>query len=192
MMDCKKALVEAEGDMVKAGEWLRAKGLASAAKKSERKTTEGLIEYYIHTGGKLGVMVEVNCETDFVAKGPMFKELCKSLAMQVAACPGVEFVRYEDISEEVIAKEREAELRAEDLAGKPEAIKSKIVEGRVTKLFKSKVLLEQDYIKDPSMKVGEFVASYISTIGENIQIARFAKFQLGETTKAAEEEAEAV
>merc|ERR1711924_535920 len=146
MMDCKKALVEADGDVEKASEWLRVKGLASAAK-------EGLIETYVHTGGKLGVMVEVNCETDFVSKGDKFKELCKMLAMQIAACPGVEYVKAEDISEEARAKERALEMKSEDLEGKPEAIKEKMVEGRVNKMFKEKILLDQKYIKDDSMTV---------------------------------------
>merc|ERR1719409_560133 len=152
MMDCKKALVEADGE--KASEWLRVKGLASAAKKGERATKEGLIETYVHTGGKLGVMVEVNCETDFVSKGDKFKELCKMLAMQIAACPGVEYVKAEDISEEARAKERALEMKSEDLEGKPESI------------------------KDDSMTVADFVASYVAVLGENIQVARFGTFRL--------------
>merc|ERR1719231_1193 len=113
MMDCKKALVEADGDMEKATEWLRVKGLASAAKKGERATKEGLIDTYVHTGGKLGVMLEVNCETDFVSKGDKFKELCKMLAMQIAACPAVEYVKYEDIDAEAIDRERQIEMKNE-------------------------------------------------------------------------------
>ena len=185
MMDCKKALVEADGDVEKASEWLRVKGLASAAKKGERATKEGLIETYVHTGGKLGVMVEVNCETDFVSKGDKFKELCKMLAMQIAACPAVEHVKYDDIPEALIAAERAVEMKNEDLEGKPDNIKEKIVEGRVQKMFKQKVLLEQDYIKDPNMKVDAFVASYVALLGENIQVARFTKFGLGEQQAAA-------
>jgi len=184
MMDCKKALVEADGDVEKASEWLRVKGLASAAKKGERATKEGLIETYVHTGGKLGVMVEVNCETDFVSKGDKFKELCKMLAMQIAACPGVEYVKAEDISEEARAKERALEMKSEDLEGKPEAIKEKMVEGRVNKMFKEKILLDQKYIKDDSMTVADFVASYVAVLGENIQVARFGTFRLGETQDA--------
>merc|ERR1712176_853760 len=136
-------------------------------------------------GGRLGVMVEVNCETDFVSKGDKFKELCKMLAMQIAACPAVEYVKTEDMQ-----KEREIEMKNEDLEGKPENIKEKMVEGRVAKMFKEKVLLDQAYIKDPSMTVSDFVASYIGVLGENIQIARFTKFNLGETMDAgaAEEE----
>mmetsp|Transcript_4058 Transcript_4058/g.5693 ORF Transcript_4058/g.5693 Transcript_4058/m.5693 type:complete len:244 (-) Transcript_4058:377-1108(-) len=180
MMDCKKALVEADGDKEKAAEWLRVKGLASAAKKGERATKEGLIETYIHTGGRLGVMIEVNCETDFVSKGPKFKELCRNLAMQVAASPTVEYVRFEDIPVDAIEKEREMEMKSEDLDGKPDNIKEKIVQGRVNKMFNEKVLLEQDYIKDSKMTVDEFVKSYIATLGENIQIKRFIKFELGD------------
>merc|ERR1719160_925049 len=175
-MDCKKALVEADGDVEKASEWLRVKGLASAAKKGERATKEGLIETYVHTGGKLGVMVEVNCETDFVSKGDKFKELCKMLAMQIAACPGVEYVKAEDISEEARAKERALEMKSEDLEGKPDAIKDK--------MFKEKILLDQKYIKDDSMTVADFVASYVAVLGENIQVARFGTFRLGETQDA--------
>merc|ERR1712078_847260 len=128
-------------------------------------------------GGKLGVMVEVNCETDFVSKGDKFKELCKILAMQIAACPGVEYVKAEDISEEARAKERALEM-------KPEAIKEKMVEGRVNKMFKEKILLDQKYIKDDSMTVADFVASYVAVLGENIQVARFGTFRLGETQDA--------
>ena len=157
MMDCKKALVEADGDVEKASEWLRVKGLASAAKKGERATKEGLIETYVHTGGKLGVMVEVNCETDFVSKGDKFKELCKMLAMQIAACPGVEYVKAEDISEEARAKERALEMKSEDLEGKPEEIKEKMVAGRVNKLFKERALLDQPYVMDPTVTVDEHI-----------------------------------
>lgn len=131
-------------------------------------------------------MVEVNSETDFVSKGDKFKELTRMLAMQIAACPSVEHVKYEDIPEELIAAERAIELKNEDLEGKPDNIKEKIVEGRVTKAFKQKVLLEQDYIKDPNMKVSEFVASYVAVLGENIQVARFTKFGLGEGQKTAD------
>merc|ERR1719472_614343 len=161
MMDCKKALVEADGDVEKASEWLRVKGLASAAKKGERATKEGLIETYVHTGGKLGVMVEVNCETDFVSKGD-------------------KFVKAEDISKEARDKERALEMKSEDLEGKPEAIKEKMVEGRVNKMFKEKILLDQKYIKDDSMTV----ASFVAVLGENIQVARFGTFRLGETQDA--------
>ena len=165
------------------------KGLASAAKKGERATKEGLIETYVHTGGKLGVMVEVNCETDFVSKGDKFAELSKAIAMQIAASPSVDFVRTEEIDDAVIDAERKAEMNSEDLEGKPENIKEKMVEGRLAKLLKQKVLMEQPYIKDPNMTVEDFVKGYISTLGENIQVARFVRFNLGETASA-EAEAE--
>ena len=141
----------------------------------------------MHTGGKLGVMVEVNCETDFVSKGDKFKELCKMVAMQIAACPTVTHVKFEDIPAELMDAEREVEMKNEDLAGKPEEIKAKMVEGRVNKMFKEKVLLDQPYIKDPKMTVNDFVASYVAVLGENIQVTRFHKFQLGETAADDEE-----
>ena len=188
MMKCKEALSENGGDMTKAAEWLRAKGLASADKKSDRATTEGLISTYVHTGSKLGVMVEVNCETDFVSKGEKFAELCKAVAMQIAASPTVDFVKTDDIDSAVIEAERKAEMNSEDLAGKPENIKEKMVEGRLAKILKAKVLMEQPYIKDPNMTVEDFVKSYIATLGENIQVARFVRFNLGETAKSGSSE----
>eukprot|EP00614_Pseudopedinella_elastica_P012119 CAMPEP_0172610126 /NCGR_PEP_ID=MMETSP1068-20121228/29982_1 /TAXON_ID=35684 /ORGANISM="Pseudopedinella elastica, Strain CCMP716" /LENGTH=199 /DNA_ID=CAMNT_0013413767 /DNA_START=92 /DNA_END=687 /DNA_ORIENTATION=+ len=150
MMKCKEALTENGGDMEAAAEWLRAKGLASAGKKADRATKEGLIATYVHTGGKLGVIVELNCETDFVSKGEKFAELAKAVAMQIAASPTVDFVKSEDINEEVKEAERQAEMKSEDLEGKPEDIKVKMVEGRLGKILKQKVLLEQPYIRDPS------------------------------------------
>jgi len=191
MMKCKEALVECGGDFEKAAEMLRAKGLASAGKKSDRVTSEGLIATYVHTGSNLGVMVELNCETDFVSKGPKFAELCRAIAMQVAASPTVDFVRTEDISLEVREAERRAEMMSEDLAGKPEEIKEKMVEGRLGKILKKKVLLEQPYIRDPGMTVQDLVKSYITTLGENINVARFVRFTLGETAPKDAEEAPA-
>jgi len=188
MMDCKKALLEHEGDMEKATEALRQKGLASADKKSSRAAKEGIVETYIHTGAKLGVMVEVNCETDFVAKRPEFQELAKAVAMQVAACPGVSVVRVEDIDAEWIAKEKKIEAASEDLQGKPDNIVEKIVEGRIAKLVKTKLLMEQPYIRDPNMSVDELVKSYVGKLGENIKVARFVRFNMGETAEADESE----
>ena len=127
MMDCKKALTENDGDMTKAMEWLRQKGIASAGKKQSRVAAEGLVDSYIHTGGRIGVLVEVNCETDFVARGDAFKELVRDIAMQIAACPNVEYIKVEDIPTEVAAKEKEIEMGRDDLAGKPDNIKEKIV-----------------------------------------------------------------
>jgi len=179
MMDCKGALKECDGDMEKASELLRQKGLAAAGKRADKATKEGIIETYIHTGGKLGVMVELNCETDFVAKRSEFSELAKMVAMQIAASPTVEFVSMEDISDEVKEKERALEMGSEDLKGKPEEIKAKMVDGRVGKLLKSKCLLEQPYIKDPNQSVEDLVKGTISILGENIKIARFSRMELG-------------
>jgi len=188
MMDCKKALVDNNEDIEAAMEELRKKGLASAEKKSSRAAKEGLIETYIHTGAKLGVMVEVNCETDFVAKRPEFGELCKAVAMQIAASPTVEVVSEADISPEFIEREKKIEAQAEDLQGKPDQIVQKIVEGRVGKIIKTKLLLEQPYIRDPNMNVDELVKSYVSKLGENIKVARFVRFNVGEGAQSAPEE----
>ena len=136
MMDCKKALVESEGDVEAAIAWLRQKGLASAGKKAGRVASEGLVESYIHTGGRIGILVEVNCETDFVARRDEFKELARNIAMQVAACPNIEFVSTAGIDPEVLAKEKEIEMGREDLANKPDNIKEKIVQGRIDKRAK--------------------------------------------------------
>merc|ERR1711968_408236 len=133
-------------------------------------------------------MVEVNCETDFVAKGDKFAELARAVAMQLAASPTVEFVRADEIDDEVKERERQAEMNAEDLAGKPDNIKEKMVEGRLGKILKTKVLLDQPYIRDPSMTVDELIKGYIATIGENIQVARFSRFNLGETSTVVKEE----
>ncbi len=180
MMDCKKALTETDGDMTKAMEWLRQKGIASAGKKQSRVAAEGLVDSYIHTGGRIGVLVEVNCETDFVARGDQFKELVRDIAMQIAACPNVEYIKVEDIPEAVTAKEKEIEMGRDDLAGKPDNIKEKIVEGRIGKRLKELSLLDQPYIKDQSITVAELVTNTVAKLGENIQIRRFHRFVLGE------------
>ena len=180
MMDCKKALQEADGDLEKAMESLRQKGLASANKKADRIATEGIIETYIHMGGKLGVMIEVNCETDFVARRTEFQELARNLAMQVAACPTVQFISSEEIPSNVIEEEKRIEMDKEDLASKPQEIKEKMVEGRVQKRMKETVLLEQQYIRDSSMTIDELVKQNISQLGENIKVRRFQRFILGE------------
>merc|ERR1711934_339824 len=166
--------------MEAATEFLRKKGLASADKKADRKASEGIVETYVHTGSKLGVMVEVNCETDFVAKRPEFQELAKAVAMQVAAYPTVEVVSEAEISPDFIEREKKIEAQAEDLQGKPDQIVEKIVAGRVAKLLKTKILLEQPYIKDPNQNVDEFVKSYVGKLGENIKVARFIRFNVGE------------
>ena len=188
MMDCKKALVNAEGDMDVALEALRAKGMLTADKKADRKAREGIIETYVHTGSKLGVMLELNCETDFVAKREEFQELAKSLAMQVAACPSVEAVSINDISAEWIEKEKKAEAMSEDLAGKPDNIVEKIVQGRIDKSIKTKLLLEQAYIRDGSMTVEDLIKTVVGKLGENIKVARFTRFNVGETQEAEEVE----
>ncbi|MFD1674678.1 translation elongation factor Ts [Alicyclobacillus fodiniaquatilis] len=179
MMDCKKALTEAEGDIERAMEVLREKGLASAAKKAGRVAAEGLVESYIHAGGRIGVLVEINCETDFVAKNEDFRAFVKDVAMHIAAS-NPQFVRREEVSEEVIAKEREI-LRAQTLnEGKPEKIVDKIVDGRIDKYYKENCLLEQSFVKDPDKTVETLLREKIATIGENISIRRFARFVVGE------------
>ena len=180
MMDCKKALTENDGDMEKAVEWLRKKGITSAEKKAGRVAAEGLVESYIHTGGRIGVLVEVNCETDFVARREEFKQLVKDIAMQVAACPNVEYVKSADVPADMIAKEKEIEMGREDLAKKPDNIKEKIVQGRIDKRLKELSLMDQPFIKDQSITVEELVKQGVATLGENIQIRRFSRFVLGE------------
>lgn len=179
MMDCKKALTETAGDIVKAQEYLRKKGLASADKKSSRATADGRIGSYIHDS-RIGVLVEVNCETDFVSRGDIFKELVDDLAMQVAAYPQVQYLVPEDVPEEIINKEREIEMQKEDLFSKPEQIRSKIVDGRINKRLEELALLEQPYIKNDKMVVKDLVKQTIATIGENIKVKRFVRYNLGE------------
>ncbi|CAJ2636755.1 unnamed protein product [Trifolium pratense] len=179
MMDCKNALSESEGDIIKAQEFLRKKGLASADKKAARATAEGRIGSYIHDS-RIGVLIEVNCETDFVSRGDIFKELVDDIAMQVAACPQVEYVVTEDVPEEFVNKETEIEMQKEDLASKPEQIRSRIVEGRIRKRLENLALLEQPYIKNDKLTVKDVVKQTIATIGENIKVTRFVRFNLGE------------
>ena len=180
MMDCKKALTENDGDMTKSIEWLRQKGTISADKKQGRVAAEGLVESYIHTGGRIGVLVEVNCETDFVARREEFQELVKNIAMQIAACPNVEFVKVEDIPEDTVNREKEIEMGRDDLGGKPDNIKEKIVSGRISKRLNEISLLPQPYIRDQSITVEELVKQSIAQLGENIQVRRFVRFVLGE------------
>ena len=180
MMDCKKALQEANGDFEKAEEALKKKGLAIADKKASRIATEGIVEAYIHMGGKLGVLVEVNCETDFVARRSEFQELARNIAMQIAACPQVQYINGADIPPEVAEKEKKTEMAKDDLGNKPQDIKEKIVEGRIQKKLKEMVLVDQPFIKDSSITIEELVKQNIAAIGENIQIRRFERFTLGE------------
>ena len=180
MMDCKKALVENKADMNKAIEWLRQKGIASAEKKSGRVAAEGAIGTYIHTGARVGVLLELNCETDFVARGDLFQNLLKDVAMQVAACPNVEYVTTDQIPEKIVSNEKSIEMGRDDLAGKPDQIKEKIVVGRISKRLKELALMEQPYIKDSSMTVAALVKQVAGQIGENVQVRRFTRYTLGE------------
>ena len=180
MMDCKKALKETDGNVEKALEWLRKKGIASAEKKSGRIATEGSIGSYIHTGSRVGVLLELNCETDFVARGDIFQALLKDVSMQIAACPNVEYVSIDEIPSDVVEKEKQIEMGRDDLSGKPEQIKEKIVEGRISKRLKELVLLSQPYIKDSSITVEDLVKQAAAKIGENIQVRRFTRYTLGE------------
>ncbi len=180
MMDCKKALNETNGSLDKAIEWLRKKGIASAEKKSGRVAAEGAIGSYIHTGSRVGVLLELNCETDFVARGEIFQSLLKDISMQVAACPNVEYVSVDDIPQEVVEKEKLIEMGRDDLAKKPEQIREKIVEGRIAKRLKELVLLDQPYIKDSALTVEQLVKQTAGKIGENIKVRRFTRYTLGE------------
>lgn len=179
MMDCKKALEATNGDIEKAIDELRTKGLAKAAKKAGRVASEGLVVSYIHGGGRIGVLVEVNCETDFVAKTDDFKQLAYDIAMQIAAS-NPEFLNRESVPEEVINHEKEV-LRAQALEeGKPEKIVDKMVEGRIEKFYKENCLMEQEFIKDPDKTVQELIHEHIAKIGENITVRRFVRYEVGE------------
>ena len=180
MMDCKKALIENKGDMEKSIEWLRQKGIASAEKKSGRVAAEGAVGSYIHTGSRVGVLLELNCETDFVARGDLFQALLRDLSMQVAACPNVEYVSVDQIPEAIASKEKEIEMGRDDLSGKPLQIKVTTAEGRIGKRLKEMALLEQPFIKDSSINVEELVKQVAGKIGENIKVRRFTRYTLGE------------
>lgn len=179
IMDCKKALAESEGDMDKALEFLRKKGLATAAKRAGRSLSEGTIQSYIHMGGKLGVMVEVGCETDFVAKNVDFQEFARNIAMHIAASNPLG-IRPEDIPQEVIDKEMEIYRAQAKEMGKPDNIVDKIAEGKLQKFIKEQCLLNQPYVRDPDITVGDLLNELIAKIGENISVKRFARFQVGE------------
>jgi len=179
MMQCKTALVEADGDIAGAEMLLRKKGVAAAAKKSGRATGEGLIESYIHTGGKIGVLLELNCETDFAARSEDFKTLVRDVAMHVAAADP-RYLRREDVDEKILAQEREIALDQAVKSGKPENIAEKIVAGKMEKFYSENCLMEQAYVKDPDKTVTELVNEVIGRIGENLQIRRYARFVHGE------------
>ncbi len=180
MMDCKKALAESDGDVAKATEWLRQKGITSAEKKAGRVAAEGIVGSYIHTGGRVGVLLEVNCETDFVARREEFQALVKDVAMQIVACPNVEYVRVDDIPTEFVEKEKAIEMGRDDLGKKPDNIKEKIVQGRIDKRLKEMTLMDQPYIRDQSITVEELVKQTVAQLGENIQVRRFTRYVLGE------------
>jgi elongation factor Ts len=179
MMDCKNALGECQGDMEKAVDALRKKGLAAAAKKAGRVTAEGAVGSYIHGGGKLGVLVEVNCETDFVARTDQFQELVRDIAMHIAAAEP-KFVRREEVTEDLLDRER-AIFRDQALAsGKPAPVVEKIVQGKMEKYYSEFVLLEQPFVKNPDVTISQLIAEKVGKIGENIQVRRFVRFKLGE------------
>ncbi len=180
MMDCKKALSECDGDMDKAVDFLRKKGLATAQKRAGRAMTEGTIHSYIHMGGKLGVLVEVNCETDFVARNEDFKEFAKNIAMHIAASNPLG-IRAEDVSEDIIEKEKEIYRAQASEMGKPEKVIEKIVEGKLDRFFKDNCLLNQAYVRDPDVTISDLLNDLIAKIGENITIKRFVRYQIGES-----------
>jgi elongation factor Ts len=180
MMDCKAALAEAKGNMADAETVLRKRGLASAQKRAGRATLEGLVGSYIHAGGKIGVMIELNCESDFVARTEVFQALAHDLAMHIAAADP-RYIGKDEVTPEILAKEKEI-YRAQALAsGKPEKVVDRIVEGKMEKFYEEVCLLEQNFIKDPGQTVGQIVASCIGKLGENITVRRFARFKVGET-----------
>jgi elongation factor Ts len=179
MMDCKKALAETGGDMDKAIDYLRQKGLAAAAKKADRTAADGAVGAYVHPGGKIGVLVEINCETDFVARTAEFQGLLKDIAMQVAAA-NPRCVRRDEVSSADLDKEKAIYRQQALESGKPEKVVDKIIEGKIDKFYSDVCLLEQSFIKDPDKKVQDVVNEAIARLGENIQVRRFARFHLGE------------
>ena len=181
MMECKKALVEAKGDLEQAAVVLRKRGIAVAAKKAEREASEGLITSYIHAGGKLGVLLELNCESDFVARTNDFQELARDIAMHIAAADP-RFVRREEVDQAAIEKERDIQRDRALAEGKPAQVVDKIVEGRMSKFYEEVVLLEQPFVKDNSKTIQELITEKIAKLGENIAIGRMARFKVGEAS----------
>ena len=179
ILDCKKALIEAENDVEKAVDWLRTKGIAKAAKKAGRIASEGAVAHYIHAGGKIGVLVEINCETDFVARLETFQTLCRDIGMHIAAEAPL-YVSRDEIPEADISREREVQKARAMEEGKPEAIAEKMVAGRMKKWFQETCLLDQKYVKDDEKTVNEVLAASVATIGENIKVRRFTRYVLGE------------
>lgn len=186
MMECKKALQESKGDLNAAVDVLRKRGIASAAKKASRATKQGMIGTYVHPGAQLGVMIEVNCESDFVARTDEFKELVHDLAMQVAAADPL-FIRKDDVDPAVLNKERQIERERALNEGKPEKMVDKIVEGRLSKFYEAACLYEQPFIKDNTVIIKDLVAAKIAKTGENINVARFVRYKLGESKETAPE-----
>jgi len=180
MLNCKNALVENNGDFEKAIAFLRQKGLASAEKKLTRKTQQGIITSYIHTGSKIGVLIELNCETDFVARRIEFQTLARNLAMQIASSNSVQYISLKDIPQDVWDEELKIEQQREDLLNKPESIRESISKGRVEKTLKTFTLLNQSCLRDPDLTVEDYIKNHVSLLGENIQIGKFTKFVLGE------------
>jgi elongation factor Ts len=179
LMDCKRALQENSGDLDKSVDWLRKKGIASASKKEGRATKEGSVSSYIHAGGRVGVLLEVNCETDFVARTEKFQELVKDLCMQIAAA-NPQWTKPEEVPADVLAKEREIAIEQMKASGKPQAVLEKIAEGKVSKFYEENCLLNQFFVKDPSRKMDQVVKEAIASLGENISVRRFSRFALGE------------
>jgi elongation factor Ts len=183
MMECKKALTEANGDLAEAEVVLRKRGIASAGKKSSRATKQGLVASYIHHGGQLGVLIEVNCESDFVARTDDFVELVHDLAMHIAAADP-QFIRKEDVSEAALAKEKDIQKARAINEGKPEKVAEKIVEGRMAKFYEEVCLYEQPFVKENTVTVDQLIKTKIAKLGENISVARFVRFKVGETAPA--------
>src|ERR1700676_157694 len=181
--DCRAALVEAGGDIEKAIDILRKKGQAAAAKKAQREASEGLIGHYIHAGGKIGVIVEVNCESDFVARTDAFQQLCHDIAMHIAAVDP-RYVRREDVTAEMLDREREIYMAQDRATGKPEAVIAKIVQGKMEKFYEESCLYEQHFIKDETQTIGEKITQAIANLGENIAIRRFSRYKVGESNAA--------
>ena len=183
MMDCKRALTEVDGDVERALVYLREKGLAAAAKRAGRTAADGVVASYIHAGGKIGVLIEVNCETDFVARTEDFQGLVKELAMQIAAA-NPRYVRREEVPTDVLAQERSIYAAQAANSGKPAAVIEKMVNGKVEKFFADVCLLEQPFIKDPDKQVSQLISDAVAKLGENVVVRRFARFQLGEQSSA--------
>jgi elongation factor Ts len=182
MMDCKAALNEAKGDFEEAIIILRKKGISTAAKKADRAAKEGLVGSYIHSNGKIGVLVEINCETDFVARTEDFKEMVKNVAMHIAASDP-KFVRREQVTDDILKQEREIYLAQAKATGKPDNIAEKIVDGKMDKYYSETCLLEQSYVKDPDITIKDYVTNVIAKVGENITINRFSRFRIGESSE---------